>query len=225
MAKKNVNVEDQNLENVQEALNTTTMWIEKNRKKLLIALSAVVVVVLAVLGYMQFVVKPTVENINNDNYLATLYFMQGDFEKALNGDSVDCVGFKQVADEYGRYQGGKLAALYTGICYSNMEQYENATEYLARFEAGDVNIEPAALQFLGDTYVRLGDYDKAIQSFEKAAKSENDVIAPMSLKKAGIVYLELKDNASALKAFEAIKNDYPTSDEAKDIEKFISLAQ
>jgi TolA-binding protein len=73
--------------------------------------------------------------------------------------------------------------------------------------------------------VRLGDYDKAIQSFEKAAKSENDVIAPMSLKKAGIVYLELKDNASALKAFEAIKNDYPTSDEAKDIEKFISLAQ
>ena len=38
MAKKNVTVEDQNLENVQEALNTTTMWIEKNQKKLLMNL-------------------------------------------------------------------------------------------------------------------------------------------------------------------------------------------
>ena len=66
MAKKNVSVEDQNLENVQEALNTTTMWIEKNQKKLLIAVSAIVVLVVAVLGYNQYVVKPNQENINNE---------------------------------------------------------------------------------------------------------------------------------------------------------------
>ena len=40
MAKKNVTVEDQNLENVQEALNTTSAWIEKNQNKLTWAYSS-----------------------------------------------------------------------------------------------------------------------------------------------------------------------------------------
>jgi TolA-binding protein len=225
MAKKNVNVEDQNLENVQEALNTTTMWIEKNQKKLLIAVAALVVVVLAVLGYNQYVVKPNQNTINNENALATVYFMQGNFEVALNGDSANCVGFKEIADEYAMYQGGKLAALYAGVCYYQMGQYEDAAEYLKKFDAKDLNIAPSALQLLGDTYVRLEDYSNAVKSFESAAKSGNKVIAPMSLKKLGFVYIELGNKAAAKKAFETIKNEYPASDEAKDIDKFISIAE
>ena len=225
MAKKNVSVEDQNLENVQEALNTTTMWIEKNQKKLLIAVSAIVVLVVAVLGYNQYVVKPNQENINNENALATVYFMQGNYEVALNGDSANCVGFKEIADEYTMYQGGKLAALYTGICYFQMGQYENAVEYLKKFDAKDVNVAPAALQLLGDTYVRLEDYNNAAKAFESAAKSGNKVIAPMSLRKLGFVYIELGDKAAAKKAFETIKNEYPASAEASDIDKYISIAE
>ena len=57
-----------------------------------------------------------------------------------------------------------------------------------------------------------------------AAKSGNDLIAPMSLKKAGFVYLEQGNKKAAKKAFETIKNDYPTSVEAQDIEKYIAIA-
>jgi len=88
-----------------------------------------------------------------------------------------------------------------------------------------VNIDPAAHQLLGDAYVELQEYGKAAKAFEAAAKSGNNVIAPMSLKKAGLVYLHEGQNAKALKAFETIKADYPASAEAQDIDKYIAIAK
>ena len=225
MAKKNVTVEDQNLENVQEVLNTTSVWIEKNQKKLSLAVTVVVLAVVGVLAFNQYVIKPNALKVSEENAKSVVYFMNGDYAKALNGDEADCLGFQAVADDYKCYQGGKLAALYAGVCHYQMSQYEEAAKYLGKFSAGDLAIEPAALQLLGDAYVHLEDYKKAASAFEKAAKSGNELIAPMSLKKAGLVYLELGNKKAAQKAFEAIKADYAASAEAQDIDKYIALTK
>lgn len=225
MAKKKQTVEDQNLENVQEALNTTSVWIEKNQNKLTWAVTIIVAIVVGVLALNTYVIKPKAVEVSNENAKAVTYFMQGDWEKALNGDDAECLGFQAIADEYKCYQGGKLAALYAGICYYQMEQYEDAAAYLSKFSANDLTIEPAALQLLGDAYVQMEEYAKAVKAFEAAAKSSNDLIAPMSLKKAGLVYLELDNKAAAKKAFETIKAEYPASTEAQDIEKYIAIAE
>lgn len=225
MAKKKQTVEDQNLENVQEALNTTSAWIEKNQNKLTWAVTIIVAIVVGVLALNTYVIKPKAVEVNNENAKAVTYFMQGDWEKALNGDDAECIGFQAIADEYKCYQGGKLAALYAGICYYQLGQYEDAAAYLSKFSANDLTIEPAALQLLGDAYVQLEEYGKAAKAFEAAAKSGNDIIAPMSLKKAGFVHLELGNKVAAKKAFETIKADYPASTEAQDIEKYIAIAE
>ena len=225
MAKKKQTVEDQNLENVQEALNTTSVWIEKNQNKLTWAVTIIVAIVVGVLALNTYVIKPKAVEVSNENAKAVTYFMQGDWEKALNGDDAECLGFQAIADEYKCYQGGKLAALYAGICYYQMEQYEDAAAYLSKFSANDLTIEPAALQLLGDAYVQMEDYAKATKAFEAAAKSGNDLIAPMSLKKVGLVYLELGNKSAAKKAFETIKADFPTSAEAQDIEKYIAIVK
>lgn len=225
MAKKKQTVEDQNLENVQEALNTTSVWIEKNQNKLTWAVTIIVAIVVGVLALNTYVIKPKAVEVSNENAKAVTYFMQGDWEKALNGDDAECLGFQAIADEYKCYQGGKLAALYAGICYYQMEQYEDAAAYLSKFSANDLTIEPAALQLLGDAYVQMEEYAKAVKAFEAAAKSGNDLIAPMSLKKAGLVYLELDNKVAAKKAFETIKAEYPASTEAQDIEKYIAIAE
>ena len=225
MAKKNVTVEDQNLENVQEALNTTSVWIEKNQKKLSLAITVLVVVVVGVLAFNQYVIKPNAVKVSDENAKSVVYFMQGDWNKALNGDDAECVGFEQTANDYKLYRGGKLAALYAGVCYYQLAQYDQAATYLAKFDANDLNIEPAALQLLGDAYVHLENYKKAVGAYEAAIKSGNELIAPMSLKKVGLVYLEMGNKTAAKKAFEAIKANYPTSTEAQDIEKYIAIAQ
>ena len=225
MAKTKVTKEDQNLENVQEALNTTSAWIEKNQNKLTWAVTIIVAVVVGVLALNTYVIKPKAVEVSNENAKAVTYFMQGDWEKALNGDDAECIGFQAIADEYKMYQGGKLAALYAGVCYYQLGQYEDAAAYLNKFSANDLTIEPAALQLLGDAYVQMEEYDKAAKAFEAAAKSGNDLIAPMSLMKAGKVYLELGNNAAAKKAFETVKAQYPTSAEAQDADKYIAIAE
>ena len=225
MAKKKQTVEDQNLENVQEALNTTSAWIEKNQNKLTWITTAIALVVVGVLAFNNYVIKPKAVEVSNENAKAVTYFMQGDYNKALNGDDAECVGFQAIADEYKGYQGGKLAALYAGVCYYQLGQYEEATTFLSKYSAKDLTIEPAALQLMGDAYVQLEDYTKATKAFEAAAKSGNKIIAPMSLKKAGLVYLELGNKSAAKKAFETIKAEYPASTEAQDIEKYIAIAE
>lgn len=225
MAKKDFKKEDQNLENVQEALTTNAMWIEKNQKVITWVVVAVVAVVLGIMAVNQYVIKPKAAEADNENAKAVAYFMQGDYEKALNGDDAECIGFEQIAQDYKMYQAGKLAALYAGICYYQTGEYEEAAKYLKKFSADDLTIDPAAKQLLGDAYVQMQEYDKAVKAFEAAAKSGNDLIAPMSLKKAGLVYLEMGNKKAAHKAFSAVKADYPMSNEAQDIEKYIAIAE
>ncbi len=225
MAKKDFKKEEQNLENVQEALNTTSVWIEANQNKLTWAITAIVVVVLSVIALNTYVLKPKAAEASNENAKAVVYFAQGNYEVALNGNDAECIGFEAIANEYKCSQPGKLAALYAGICYYQLGDYAAAAEYLAKFSAKDLNIEPAAAQLLGDAYVQMEDYAKAAKAFNAAAKSGNELIAPMSLKKLGFVQMELGNNAAAKKAFETIKNDYPASAEARDIEKYIAIVK
>ena len=225
MAKKDFKTEEQNLENVQDALNTTSAWIEANQNKLLIAVGIVVVAVAAIILVNTKVLQPKAAEASNATATAVAYFAQGNYELALNGDDAECEGFEAIANENKCSQEGKLAALYAGVCYYQLGDYAAAAEYLSKFSADDLNIDPAAAQLLGDAYVQQEEYAKAAKAFENAAASGNELIAPMSLKKLGFVQMELGNKNAALKAFEAIKNDYPASVEAQDIDKYIAFVK
>ncbi len=217
--------QDEQLQEVNEALTGAGKWIEDNANLISWIVCGIAVVVIGVIAINNYVIKPHAQEASNENAKAEAYFMAGDFDKALKGDDAECIGFEAIADEYKHYQQGKLAALYAGICYFEKGEYEEAAEYLKRFDADDVNIDPAAHQLLGDADVELQEYGKAAKAFEAAAKAGNEVIAPMSLKKAGLVYLHEGQNAKALKAFKAIKENYPSSAEAQDIDKYIAVAE
>lgn len=217
--------QDEHLQEVNEALTGAGKWIEDNSNLISWIVTGIAVVVMAIIAINQYVIKPKALEASNENAKAVVYFMAGDFDKALNGDDAECLGFEQIAEDYSLYQQGKLAALYAGICYFEKGEYEDAARWLKKFNAEDLNIAPAARMLLGDAYVELEEYGKAAKAFETAAKSGNEMMAPMSLKKAGLVYLKEGKNAKAKKAFETIKNDYPASNEAQDIDKYIAIAQ
>ena len=216
--------EDEQLPEVNEALTGAGKWIEDNANLISWVVIGIAAVVMGIIAINQYIIKPKALEASNENAKAAAYFMKGDYDKALKGDDAECIGFEAIADEYHNQQ-GKLAALYAGICYFEKGEYEDAAKYLSKFSADDINIDPAASQLLGDAYVELGEYGKAAKAFEAAAKSGNEIIAPMSLKKAGIVYLHEGEKAKALKAFQAIKEDYPQSSEAQDIDKYIAVAE
>lgn len=230
MAKKNQKFEkqDEQLESVNQTLTGAGKWIEDHSNMLTWIVVGIILAITAVLYVNKNVLQAKSSEASNINAKAVVYFMAGDYDTALNGDmdkGGDCEGFLAAADQYGWYQEGKLAALYAGICYFEKGEYEDAVEYLKKFSADDLTIAPAAKQMLGDAYVELNDYANAAKAYEAAAKSGNELIAPMSLKKAGLVYLHEENNAKALKAFKTIKEKYPASMEAQDIDKYIAIAE
>jgi tetratricopeptide (TPR) repeat protein len=170
--------QDEQLEEVNEALTGAGKWIEDNANLISWIVCGIAVVVMAIIAINNYIIKPKALEASNENAKAVVYFMAGDFDKALAGDDAECIGFEAIADEYGHYQQGKLAALYAGICYYEKGEYEDAAKYLKKFDADDLNIDPAASQLLGDAYVELGEYSKAAKAFEAAAESGNEIIAP-----------------------------------------------
>lgn len=224
MAKKET-IEDQNLENVQEALSASGQWIEKNWKLIASVVAALIVVAAVVFTLKTQVWDPKSEIASTELSKAVVYFDANNYEVALNGDEADCEGFAAVADNYSHYKAGKLAGLYAGICAYELGEYEEAVKYLKNFSAKDANVGPAAKMHLGDAYVALEEYGKAVDAFKAAADSKSEVVAPMALKKAGIVYLHEGKKAEAQKVFATIKSEYKFSAEAQDIDKFIELAK
>ena len=224
MAKQNFKKSDEQLENVNEALSTTGQWIEQNQNILTWIILGIVVIILGFLAIRNYVIRPNQLAASNENAKAVVYFQQQDWATALNGDDAECLGFAAIADSYKLYQQGELAALYAGICSYKLGEYEDAQQYLKRFSADDLMIDPAARILLGDTYVQLDELDKAAKTFDAASKSQNEILAPIALKKAGIVYLELGNKAAAKKCFGLIESTYPQSAEAQDIAKYIALA-
>lgn len=78
MAKKKLTKQDEQLESVNEALSRSERWIEENQKMLTIVVTAIVVVVFAVIAVNQWVIKPNKVAASNDNAQAEAYFEQAE---------------------------------------------------------------------------------------------------------------------------------------------------
>ncbi len=107
-----------------------------------------------------------------------------------------------------------------------MGEYENAREYLKKFNTDSKIASPAITSLIGVCYVELGDVRTGVDYFKKAAlKANSETLSPVYLKRAaGFAYENLKDYKEALEIYNTIKNKYPNSQEAVDIDKYIERA-
>ncbi|MDD3321375.1 MAG: tetratricopeptide repeat protein [Paludibacter sp.] len=222
---KKVEKKHDELENVEHALTASEAFIEKYQKQLLIGVSAVIIIVLLALSFRNFYLVPRETDAENEMYKAQSYFEKDSFKIALEGDGINFIGFKEIVSEYGLTTSGNLAAAYTGICYYKMGQYENAIKFLSQFDGDDTYFTSTVIGLMGDCYVDLGEVSKSISYFEKAADMDNAVISPIYLKKAGMAYESLKKPDDALKMYTEIKEKYPKSSQASDIDKYIAAVQ
>ena len=223
MAKKTDKTEEQ-LAVVEETLSRTEQWIEGNSKTLSTAVFAVVGVIALYLGYGKFYAEPLNEEAHAEMFMAEKYFETDSFNLALNGDG-QYLGFIDVAEDYSGTTAGNLANYYAGICYLNLGDNESAIDHLSRFSANDEMISSIALGSMGDAYMNLGDSDQAISYYEKAANnSDNKFTAPIYLKRAALAHENNGNYSDALAHYETIKADYSETQEAADIDKYITRA-
>ena len=223
MVKSKKQEEDVKMESVQEALSRSEAFLEKYRRQILIVGGVVVAVVVAILLIHTYYMVPKNEEAQEAMLPAVAAFENDQYELALRGDEEND-GFAAIVDEYGMTDAAELAAYYAGVCAYNLGEYQEAADYLKGVDNRSVNLAPAAKMLLGDCYVQLDEYGKAVKCFEKAAKHENLLIAPKALKKAGLAYEKMGEYTKAAKAYTKIKETYFQSQEAVDVEKYIDRA-
>lgn len=225
MSKKKSEEHVSGFETVENALSKTEQYIEENKKSLTIIVTVIILVVGGYLLYTRVLLSPKEIEAQSQMFRAEQYFEQDSFRLALEGDG-DALGFIDIIDEYGITKSANLANYYAGISYLRLGEYDDAIEYLKKFDANDKLVSVIALGALGDAYVETGDYNEAVALFEKAAnKNKNDFTSAIYLKKAGLVYEALENYSKAISMYEKIKTLYPESDEANDIDKYIQAAK
>ncbi len=212
------------LEGVGEVLSSTEQFIEKNQKSILTAVAVIILIILSVMAFRNFYIKPREVAAENAMFKAQELFASQQFDEALNGDGEDILGFKEIASKYSLTKSGKMAKAYTGIAQYRLGNYQDAVKSLAQYDGKDVYFKTSIVGLIGDCYAELGDFSKAQSYYKKAIAEKND-LAPIYLKKSGILYELDNKSQDAEKAFLQIKEDYPQSAEAADIDKYIARVQ
>ena len=221
MAKQDTKQGDERLENVEEVLSKTELWIENNQKTLWAILIALLVIALGIFGITRYKQKRN-ERASNLIFNAQNYFEKEQYDMALNGDG-NCVGFLDIVKDYGSTKTGKLASYYAGISLMKQGNFKEAIEYLKKYTIDVQVLAPMSLGAIGDCYMELNDLANAAAYYGKAAaKNPNDFTSPIFLVKEGDTYEMMDNNAKALESYKKLKKDFPLSNEAFEISKKIA---
>ena len=212
----------------KDALIQSEVAFLKYKKPIIIAVIAIVVVVAGFFLYKNFVSGPREDEASTELAKIQTLFNGQQYDQAL-------AGFQKIQSDYSGTDAGNLANLYVALCYAHQAKpnWAKALENAEKFSTSDDEmISPASQMALGDIYANNNQNDKAVECFKKAAKmadseaadNVNLSIAPLALRKAGVLLESEGKKAEALEIYKNIKKTYVNSPIYQDIDKYIERA-
>jgi len=218
---------------LDETASRSEKFIIKNQKTIFIVLGLVVVLILGYLPYQKYITAPKEKEAANELAFPKAYFEDAStssvavdslYTLALNGADGK-LGFVDVANQYSGTKAGNLANYYAGISYLKIKNYKEAIDYLEKFNSDDELLGPTAKGAIADAFADINQPEDALDFYLEAANlKDNNFSSPLFLFKAGNTAMDLEKFSKALDIFNRIKTDYPNSDEAKNIDIYISKA-
>ncbi len=223
-------LEKKNAQKEENALNGKETVFLKNKKIIIGAIVAVIVIIGGYLMYKTYYAAPRAEEASTALAKGQDYFANQQFDKALNGDGAGYKGFKAITSDYSGTDAANLANLYAGLCLANLDKWNDAVKYLESYSpADDEMISPAAVAALGNAYAHVKQLDKAVDALKKAAKmadseatdDANNSLSPTFLIQAAEILESQNKNDEALQIYQDIKKKYVNSAASQDIDKYI----
>ena len=205
-----------------EVLGKSEAFVIEHKNKFITVFVAIIAIVAGYLAYNTFVAEPREAEAAKAMFKAEQYFVNGDFETALNGDGVNA-GFLQVIEENGGTDIANAANAYAGICYAQQQNYDEAIKYLEEYNGNDRLVSPMVKYALGNCYAYKENIDKAIKLvLEAADEAKNITVTPKCWFDAAAMYEKQGNTEKALELYKRIKNEYPQAPEAANIDRFIN---
>jgi TolA-binding protein len=187
-------------------------WIPK-------VLLGVAAIGLALFAYTRFYKGPQTEKADSSMFRAQMYYSMDSLNWALNGDGNN-LGFLKIIDKYGSTKAGNLAQYYAGICYLKKGEFAKAEKHLREFDGMGTMVGNVASGSLGDALMEQNKVEDAIKSYITAANDkDNMLLSPLYLERAAMAYEMKGNNAEAIKLYKEIKDKFPMSMQARNLDK------
>lgn len=215
--------QDDTLVDIVEVRDQATGFVERNQNIIFGVLVGLVVIVGGIFVYRTFIQMPKQKAAAAAMFQAQQAFERDSFALALNGNAT-FMGLADIVQEYSGTEAGNLASYYAGVAYLNLGQFDAAIDYLEDYDAEGELLPITTAGALGDAYSEKGDFAKALGLYEEAVAeaAEHDALAAYYLKKLGMLHEHQGRPQDALRAYQRIRDDYPTTPIGNDIEKFIA---
>ncbi len=222
--KKNKKVKDDEiLLDITEVTGQAEDYFEKNQKPIIIAVFAFVIIVGGYLAYSNLYLKPKQAEAVEQMAEAEHQFQRDSFGLALANPGGGYPGFADIVKNYSGTDAANASLYYSGIATLNRGNYDAAISYLEDFKAEGVLLPIMKQGTLGDAWAEKGDLEKGLSFYTSAVNAgDNELLTPYYLKKVGMLSQKLGKTQEALSAWERIKRDYPTSNEAREAPKYIT---
>ncbi len=194
---------------------------EQNKKRVNMIVAAVALLILGGIGY-RFYTSGQNEKAATAVSYAQRHFENDSTNLALNGDGQH-PGFLKVIKKYSGTKTANLCQYYAGICYLRLGDFPNAIKHLQAFDGEGTYVAHAAQGAIGDAYMETGKLKEAISAYEKAASDEKDMaLSPLYLQRAGMAYEMANQPEQAIKAYKKVRDIYPMSPQARDMDKYLA---
>ena len=214
---------EETLVDLVDVKDSASDFLEDNQKTILGVLAGLIILVGGYIFYNQFVQAPKEKDAASQMVQAQAMFERDSFALALTNPGGGFMGFLDIIDDFGGTAVANSAQYYAGISYLQLGQYDAAIDYLGSFDPEGTVLAYTKFGAMGDAYAEKNDFANALTNYKKAASAgDNEVLASYYLKKAGLLHEKQGQNGEAKAAFEKIKNNYPTSQEGTDIDKYIA---
>ena len=206
-------------------------------KRIIIAGSAVIVVLGSILGYKYLVSIPNEKTANDlifpaeklfGKLAATSSYNKDTVNMILNGDKANGVtGLLKIAGSYGGTKSGNRAEFMIGACYLQLKQFDKAIKHLKEFDGnGATQIQSKAYILLGHAYAEEKKTDDALDYYKKAGSISDldEGMASEAMFIAGRYADAIGKPKDAVEIFQNLKDKYPASQRVSsgDVDKYLA---
>lgn len=195
-------------------------FAEENKVKLIAAAVGIVVIFLGVLGYFYWQHQ---QSLQADEQLGAILpvYETGQFQQALEG-TAEAEGLLTIADRYGRAASGNLAAFYAANALFQLERYDEAERYFARYSGQDI-LEASARAGQAAVAEQQGDHGRAARLYEQAASAyPNEATAPEYLMDAARNHEAAGNFDAARRAYQRVQDDFPNAPLATTVPVYLA---
>lgn len=196
----------------------------KYSKRIIIAGSAVIVLLGGYLGYKYFYKIPNEKKASELIFPAEKLFGKMASTSSYNKDTVNMVmngdkasgitGLLKIISSYGGTASGNRAEYMVGACYLQLKQFDKAIKHLKEFDGnGADQIQSKAYLLLGHAYAEQKKTGDALSYYKKAASISglDEAMATDALFIAARYADAIGNTKEAIELFKKLRDDYPAS--------------